>query len=332
MATFRQKDCLVEFGKVNKDELDQIDFTLPPDREETTRILAASQKGPTRFYVGCAKWGRKDWIGKIYPVNTKEADFLNHYGKHFNSIELNATFYRMPAKAMTSGWKDKVGPDFRFCPKFVNSITHIKRLKGTDEEVTRFLDGVSGFGETLGPILLMPHPGFGPKNLDVLDNFLGTLPSDIQVAVELRHHDWFADPDAFKNTFDVLEKHGALAAVTDAAGRRDCVHMRLTTPDAFIRFVGNDLHHTDYKRVDDWVNRIKGWMDQGIRTVYFFMHQTDEVHSPELVRYVIQQLNKVCKTTIPEPVFVPSNPEDTTGPVKKKRASSSRPRGGKTKQ
>ena len=80
--------------------------------------------------------------------------------------------------------------------------------------------------------------------------------------------------------------------------------MRLTTPSAFIRFVGNGLHPTDYARVDDWVQRIKLWMGQGIHKVYFFMHQHEEIYSPELSRYVIQQLNKHCGTAIPEPRFV----------------------------
>jgi len=92
--------------------------------------------------------------------------------------------------------------------------------------------------------------------------------------------------------------------IEDASGRRDCVHMRLTTPEAFIRFVGNGLHPTDYTRIDSWIQRIKSWKQQGIRTVYFFMHQHEELHSPELCKYVIQQLNKHCGTSIPEPAFV----------------------------
>jgi uncharacterized protein YecE (DUF72 family) len=294
----------MEFGKVGTEELDYIDPTLPPDKPETARVLSTAQKGSTRFYVGCAKWGRKDWVGKIYPPKTKEADFLSHYGRHFNSIELNATFYRMPRAALTAGWKGKVGPDFRFCPKFVNSITHIKRLKDTAEQLDRFISGIAGFGETLGPILLMPHPGFGPKNLAVLDDFLTKLPGGVDVVAELRNPEWYSDPATFRDTFDLLEKHKVGAAITDALGRRDCVHMRLTTPEAFIRFVGNDLHPSDFKRIDHWVDRIKVWMDAGIQKVYFFMHQSEEVNSPEGARYVIQRLNKVCDARLQEPVFL----------------------------
>ncbi|RAV98638.1 DUF72 domain-containing protein [Pseudochryseolinea flava] len=300
----------MEFGRITTDELSGVDFSLPADRADTTRILAASSSlHPTpQIFVGCAKWGRKDWVGKIYPKGTKDADFLNHYAKHFNCIELNATFYRMPTFAQTSGWKNKVGPDFKFCPKFVDQITHIRRLKETKELLDRFFEGISGFGDNLGPIFLMPHPGMGPKTLETIETFLQSLPKDIQVFTELRHTQWFEDQVAFDNVFHMLERQGSGAIITDASGRRDCVHMRLTTPEVFIRFVGNGLHPTDYTRVDDWVQRIKSWMAQGIQKVYFFMHQHEELHSPELSKYVIQQLNLHCGLSIPEPVFVKAEP------------------------
>ncbi|HTF16675.1 MAG TPA: DUF72 domain-containing protein [Chryseolinea sp.] len=295
----------MEFGRLETDELDGVDFTLPPDLAATDRILAASPKtGRPEVFVGCAKWGRKDWIGTIYPEKTKEADFLSHYGRHFNCIELNATFYKMPSAHQTEGWASQVGPGFQFSPKFPNQITHMRRLKNVEEQTTRFLKGVSGFGKALGPLFLMPHPQLGPKDLDRLEAFIQSLPSDVKVFVEMRHPEWYADPVAFNNLFTVLERHKAGSIITDASGRRDCVHMRLSTPEAFIRFVGNGLHPTDYTRVDDWVQRIRTWMEKGIRTVYFFMHQHEEVYSPELCRYLIHELNKHCGTNIPVPVFV----------------------------
>jgi uncharacterized protein YecE (DUF72 family) len=312
----------MDFGKVTSEELEAVDFKLPPDREETTRLLSKQKnKGPAEIYVGCAKWGRKDWIGKIYPKGTKEADFLSHYSKHFNCIELNATFYRIPTRSQTQSWKSKVGPDFQFCPKFSQGITHIKRLKDTAEITDRFLEGISGFEKNLGPVFLMPHPGMGPKTLETTQAFIESLPKDIRLFVELRHADWFKNEEAFKAMFDIFENARAGSVITDASGRRDCVHMRLTTPEAFIRFVGNGLHPTDYTRVDDWVNRINQWIKEGIEKVYFFMHQHEELHSPELSKYVIQRLNAVCGTQIQEPVFVTETDEAPTEAPKKKRVS-----------
>ncbi len=312
----------MEFGKVETPDISEIDFTLPADAPGTLELLKKQNSTNVKpeIFVGCAKWGRKDWVGKIYPQGTKEADFLSHYSKHFNCIELNATFYRIPTVSQTSGWAAKVGKDFKFSPKFTDRISHLKRLKDVKELTDQFLEGISGFKDNLGPVFLMPHPGMGPKTLDTTEAFIQSLPKDIELFVELRNPQWYADPDAFKSMFNMLEKNKAGSIITDASGRRDCVHMRLTTPVAFIRFVGNGLHPTDYTRVDAWVQRIKSWMENGIQKVYFFMHQHEEIYSPELCRYVIQQLNNHCGTSIPEPQFV-DPAEQSEPPPKAKRAS-----------
>ena len=247
----------MDFGKVDPDELEKIDFTLPPDHPATTKILSKSgSKNKPNFYVGCAKWGRPDWVGKIYPTKTKAADFLEHYARHFNCIELNATFYRMPTKSQIQGWKSKVGKDFKFCPKFVDKITHIKRLKETKELTNIFLEAIYEFKENLGPIFLMPHPQMGAKSLEVQQAFIESLPKDVELFVEQRHKEWYSNTEAFDSLFNILEKNNAGTIITDSSGRRDCVHMRLSTPEVFIRFVGNGLHPTDYTRIDDWVNRL----------------------------------------------------------------------------
>ncbi|MEO7992457.1 MAG: DUF72 domain-containing protein [Chryseolinea sp.] len=299
----------MEFGKVDPEILNKIDFKLSSDNPNTTRLLKLKKSGniKPKIFVGCAKWGRKDWVGKIYPPKTKEADFLNHYAKHFNCIELNATFYRMPTVRQIETWKSKVGKDFKFCPKFVDQITHLRRLKNVKELTDEFLQAIYSFKENLGPIFLMPHPQMGYKTLDTIQAFIESLPKDIDLFVELRHPEWFANAEAFENAFNTFEKLKVGSVTTDSSGRRDCVHMRLTTSEAFIRFVGNGLHSTDYTRIDDWVNRIKKWTEEGIRTIYFFMHQHEELHSPELSLYLIQQLNKHCGANIKEPQFVSDN-------------------------
>jgi uncharacterized protein YecE (DUF72 family) len=178
----------MEFGRVDSEDLNNIDFSLPPDPKATTNVLEKSKdtQGKTEVYVGCAKWGRKDWIGKIYPPKTKETDFLKYYAMHFNCIELNATFYRMPTEKQTSAWSNKVGDNFKFFPKFVEEITHIKKLKDVNDLTKRFLDGVAGFGKNLGPIFFMPHPSMGAKSLDILAAFIQLLPAHLAFFVELR--------------------------------------------------------------------------------------------------------------------------------------------------
>src|SRR4051812_7803856 len=105
----------MEFGKVSDEELEHIDFTLPAEPESNRAILKKGKKHKTDYYIGCAKWGRKDWIGKLYPKGTKEKDFLEHYARLFNSIEFNATFYKMPSREQVLTWKGKVGEGFKFC-------------------------------------------------------------------------------------------------------------------------------------------------------------------------------------------------------------------------
>jgi uncharacterized protein YecE (DUF72 family) len=295
----------MEFGKVDAAILDTIDFTLPHDRPETTSLLNAAHHAKTEIFVGCAKWGRKDWVGKLYPPGTKETDFLKHYARHFNCIELNTTYYRMPTASQTSRWREKVGKDFKFCPKFTEEITHTQGLRDVKELTDRFLEGIYGFKENLGPIFLLPHPGMGPQTQDTIEAFIQSLPSDLEIFVELRHTGWFSQPDAFQSVFGMLEKNKTGTVITDASGRRDCAHMRLTTDEVFIRFVGNGLHPTDYTRIDDWVQRIKRWMARGIKKIYFFMHQHDELHSPELIKYLIHELNQHCGTSLREPAFIP---------------------------
>ncbi len=289
----------MEFGKVTDAELNEVDFALPKDPKVTTDVLKKG-KGKTKFYIGCAKWGRKDWIGKLYPVGTKEKDFLEHYARLFNCIEFNATFYKSPSVTDVQRWKSKVPKGFTFFTKFPQTITHLKRLKNTRVETDAFLEAITEFKENMGPLFLMPHPQTNPRQQDIIEGFITDFPKDIDLFLELRHPDWYIDGfDATMYNFLHKCKRGTI--ITDAAGRRDCVHMHLSTPDCFIRFVGNSLHPTDYTRIDDWVQRIKHWMKLGLENCYFFMHQHEELHSPELIKYLIEQLNKHCGTTLKAP-------------------------------
>jgi uncharacterized protein YecE (DUF72 family) len=281
----------MEFGKV--DDISAVDFTLPDDHPDTARLFQSHKKKKVLpgVYVGCAKWGRPDWIGKIYPKGTKAADFLKHYAKHFNSIELNAMFYQTFPRTVTEKWASFADIDFRFAPKMPQVITHMKRLKGAEESTDKFLDSLCGFGDELGHTFLQFDERFATNQLDTLRNYLEYLPRDFKACVEFRHPDWFRDSVVTQDAFDMLRKMKVGTVITDSSGRRDVIHMRLTMPVAFIRYVGNNLHPTDYSRLDEWVVRITEWIDSGIETVYFFIHNHDEVNSPIIARYFIQKLN-----------------------------------------
>lgn len=298
----------MDFGKVPETELNTIDFSLPPDPELTKSVLKQSKKpGKVEMYVGCAKWGRKEWVNLIYPPKTKEALFLNEYVKHFNSIELNAVFYQMPKVEQIRAWKEKaaaVGRDFKFFPKVTRTISHIRRLKNADEDTSRYLESISEFAEFLGPCFLQLGDNFGPKNFDILKEYLEKLPGDFDLFVEVRHPDWYSDVAARKDYFELLHSVKKGAVITDASGRRDCVHMELPTPKAFIRFVGNGLHPTDYTRIDGWVERLAAWKEKGLESLYFFLHQHDEKDTPILADYTVKKLNERFGSDLPLPKFI----------------------------
>lgn len=289
----------MDFGKVSENELAAIDFTLPEDGKQTGITLG--NHGPVKdpeFYIGCAKWGRKEWVNMIYPPKTKEADFLDEYVKHFNSIELNAVFYSIPNAELIRKWRIKAEENasngFVFCPKFSRGISHIKRLKDAEVPTDLYLSSIYEFGKFLGPCFLQLGDNFGPKNFEVLENYLRLLPSDLKVFVELRHEEWFSDEAVRSQLFNMLARLKKGAVITDASGRRDCVHMELTIPEIFIRFVGNGQEHkdSDFARINEWVARIKTWLDKGLSKVYFFLHQHDEKDTPILASYTIEQFNE----------------------------------------
>ncbi len=295
----------MEFGKVETSLLDDLQFEIPKDPKSSDEVLAkAKKKQPKKNIVkiGGAKWGRKDWVGKIYPKGTKEKDFLEYYAKTFRTIEMNSLFYRIQAPGVVEKWLEKVDKDFEFCPKFYQGITHIKRLKNAEEFTSLFLNSISTFGSQLGPSFIQLPDTFGPKNLEILTAYLDSLPKDLQVFVEIRHKEWFL-PENTEALFNALNKRNVGWAITDTSGRRDCMHMQMPVPRAFIRFVGNNLHKSDYTRVDAWAKRIKAWKEKGIHSVHFFIHQHDELYAPELSRYTIKTFNKVCGESIPEPHF-----------------------------
>ena len=302
----------MEFGRVDTDDLTQIDFSLPGEPACNHRVLSGKKNSDAKVYVGCAKWGRLEWVGKIYPHGTKEKDFLHHYVKHYNSIELNATHYKVYGPKAAENWRQKAnGRDFLFCPKMYKGVTHFGKLTDKDFLTTEFLRGVLAFRECLGPIFIQVSDAFSPKRKDELVEFLSSLPTDIQFFLEVRHPDWFARNDIRENLFNTLHQLHIGAVITDIAGRRDCAHMQLTVPKTFIRFVGNSLHPTDHTRIDAWTERIKYWLDNGIEQVFFFMHMHDEATSPELTIELVDKLNEACGLNLIKPRFVNAEVHDT---------------------
>ena len=276
----------MKFGKVENPEL--VDFTLPKTLKETIDLLNKAGKSDNfEVYVGCAKWNKQD-LKNFYPPKTK--DELSYYSTQFNSIELNATYYRSPSKENVETWANKTPKDFKFFPKIPQSISHYGRLQNVTDKLNQYLDAVALFEEKLGMIFLQMHENFAPKDFEKLENFIQNFPKGYPLAVELRHEDWFSNEENFNQLVSLLEKHNISNIIVDTAGRRDMVHMRLTSEEAFVRFVGANIP-SDYERLDEWIETIKLWRAEGLQKLYFFIHQNLELESPMLAKYFIKKLN-----------------------------------------
>lgn len=286
----------MNFGSVENPA--KIDFSIPEDHPGTEKILSVSRNDkPLRVYVGCAKWNRKE-LKNFYPRGTK--DELEYYATQFNAIELNATFYRNFSEKQIKAWCDKVPENFRFFPKVYQNISHRKWLNNIEESVEEFLNSIIHFEKNLGTVFLQLRGNFSPKHYDRLAGFAESWPDDIPLAIELRHPDWFHDKSIAEDLYSLLEENNIANVIVDTAGRRDLLHMRLTNNEAFIRYVGAN-HETDYTRLDDWVERLKTWTDQGLRNIHFFVHQNDEQESPVLAAHFIKKMNSQlgCNLGIP---------------------------------
>jgi uncharacterized protein YecE (DUF72 family) len=295
----------MKFGQV--EDPSQIDFSLPPDHKDTRALLESidqdfegnGKKTRIEVYVGCAKWNRADLKG-FYPRGTK--DELEYYSRQFNSIELNATFYRLFPKEQFEKWYTKTPIGFKFFPKITNYISHMKRLIDSDQFIPEYVEHTSLLKEKLGTVFLQMHNNFQPKNFDRVDHFVNHWPEDVPLAMEFRHTDWFNDGKTADRLYHLLEEHNIANVLVDTAGRRDIMHMRLTNNEAFIRYVGAN-HPSDYGRLDDWIARLQYWVSLGLQKIHFFIHQNVERESPLLSAYFIQKLNAALGTTI----FVPND-------------------------
>jgi len=283
---------LMEFGRIDTDLLTNIDFSLPSDPQVTTNVLTNSDISiGTKIHIGCSRRGHKTWLGDFYPAKLDEKLFMNEYIKHFNSIELKNTFYQVCSveqiaalTAQTTG-----NPDFIFYPLMPQSISHIRRLKNAETITAEHLKSLNHFGDKLGPSLLQLGEHFSPKSIDDLVNYLTVLPSHFRLFVEFRNKDWFA-PDNLKGITEFFKAKKVGFAITDTPGRRDVLHMHLTTPHAFIRFSASGNTMVDKRRLDFWGEKIDYWKSAGLQSLGFFINDPNPRLEPGLCQYLKHQL------------------------------------------
>lgn len=287
----------MKFGSVTN--VEGIDFSLPIDHVNNIMILEGVPSDNFEVSVGCAKWNKQD-LKNFYPKGVKEE--LVYYASQFNSIELNATFYQAYGRGQFEKWYSKTPPNFKFFPKIPQTISHLRRLNEVQNLTEEFCLSVSGLEEKLGMIFLQMHDNFKPIDFDRLARFVENFPKGYPLAIELRNSEWFQSEQTANEVADLFQQHQITNVLVDTAGRRDLLHMRLTTPVAFVRYVGAN-HATDFTRLDPWINRIEEWKKLGLKALYFFIHQNLEEASPLISAAFIKQLNERLALDLHVPVL-----------------------------
>jgi uncharacterized protein YecE (DUF72 family) len=163
--------------------------------------------------VGTSGFDYRDWRGTFYPRFIKSGDRLAFYAEHFDTVELNVTFYRMPAASAFRGWRDAVPDGFVFAVKASRYLTHIKRLVDPKGSVEYLMERAEELGDRLGPILLQLPPSL-EIDLDRLGRTLEAFGSKVRVAVEPRHRSWFVP-----ELCEVLRRHDAAFVMADRRSR-----------------------------------------------------------------------------------------------------------------
>ena len=159
--------------------------------------------------IGTSGWQYADWRGAFYPRAIKQVEWLGHYAQRFRTVEINASFYRLPPRERFETWARTTPDDFVLCPKTSRYLTHIKRLKEAEEPVERFLEAALGLGTKTGPALLQLPPNFR-ADLERLDQVLTLFGGRVPIAVEFRHDTWWTE-----DTRRLLSEHGAALCWAD---------------------------------------------------------------------------------------------------------------------
>jgi len=220
------------------------------------------------IHIGTSGWSYDHWQGLLYPEKTPVGKRLAHYLPYFDTVELNASFYRWPKTEVFAGWQNRLPEGFRLSVKAPRYLTHVKNLKEPEAWLDRIRDAWHVLGDKRAVLLVQLSPRFA-RNDQRLAYFLGLLPSWLPVTVEFRHPSWHDEA-----VFQLLERYGAAYCIMSGAGL-PCV-LRATAPFVYVRLHGPDWHSLYGGSYSDqdlawWADRIREWTAQG-REVYAYFN------------------------------------------------------------
>ena len=263
------------------------------------------------FYIGCPAWGYKEWIGHdgFFPLKTQASEFLRLYSRKLNVVEGNTVFYALPSVETIARWRAETPETFRLCPKVLRSISHELHIETRKDDTLAFVERMRGLDTRLGPIFLQLPPAFGPNQLPQLEAFLAFWPSDIRLAVEVRHPDFYSEAHAAQlntlisrynvgrvlmDTRPIRTGSAQEQAQLQARERKPNLPLQVTvtTDFAFVRYIGHPRMEVNEMFLDEWAQQIGQWLKQDI-TVYAFCHCPYEVHSPNICANLYQRVGKI---------------------------------------
>ena len=234
--------------------------------------------------IGTSGWHYDHWIGRFYPAKMRRENWLEYYAQHFDTVEINNTFYHMPREQTMINWCDKVPPNFLFAVKASRYITHIKKLRNTTEEVARFLALAGLLGDRLGPILYQLPPSLR-KNLQRLDEFILSLPNRDCAVFEFRDKSWYD-----QETFDLMNERGVALCVHDMG---DKAPPRLVTGHvAYVRFHGTSGRYAgNYpdSMLQDWADWLKAQIPN-VRAIHAYFNNDVSGHALNNARTLRQMM------------------------------------------
>jgi uncharacterized protein YecE (DUF72 family) len=227
------------------------------------------------IHIGTSGWSYEHWRDAFYPHGLPAGRRLAHYVTRFDTVELNASFYRWPRAERFAAWRDQLPPGFRLSVKAPRGLTHARRLHEPEVWIERIAEVRRVLGPTFG-VLLVQLPPTMERDDARLDYFLETLPDEIETAVELRHPSWNTE-----EVFALLERHGAAYCVMSGAGL-PCV-LRATARTVVVRLHGPDHEHLYAGSYSDddlrwWADRIREW-DAAGHDVYAYFNNDGEAHA-----------------------------------------------------
>jgi len=219
----------------------------------------------TRLHIGTSGWHYDHWIGPFYPSGLPKKSLLNFYIRHFQTVEINNSFYNLPQEKTLAGWRDTVPDGFIFAVKASRYITHMKKLNQPEQSLATFLNRIKVLEDKLGPILfqLPPRWKFNPQRLDA---FLAALPENHRYSFEFRDTSWFND-----QTYQSLARHNAAFCIYHLSGLLS--PKKVTADFAYVRLHGpKGAYQGRYSRevLQSWAQILKTWLSQGKQIYCYF--------------------------------------------------------------